>query len=226
MRPRWPCLPRRPADGRGPRAAATVTDRTHRASVVARIECYTQRASVKALSQRDQASLVPGPQSRRVAQVVMRRNLAPTRLPVDVMNPPLRRVVHERNLAASTASSPTAPSPTTATVLPGPASAATAPNQPVHAGRRHANDRARVVGSPERTDHELAPSYRLYLGALPHLHGGPAPVRRFLPELIDLIWTRRIDPGKVFDLELPLDEVAAGYEAMDQRRAIKVLLHP
>jgi threonine dehydrogenase-like Zn-dependent dehydrogenase len=51
-------------------------------------------------------------------------------------------------------------------------------------------------------------------------------VRRFLPELIDLIWTRRIDPGKVFDLELPLDEVAAGYEAMDQRRAIKVLLHP
>jgi hypothetical protein len=173
MRPRWPCLPRRPADGRGPRAAATVTDRTHRASVVARIECYTQRASVKALSQRDQASLVPGPQSRRVAQVVMRRNLAPTRLPVDVMNPPLRRVVHERNLAASTASSPTAPSPTTATVLPGPASAATAPNQPVHAGRRHANDRARVVGSPERTDHELAPSYRLYLGALRISTEGP-----------------------------------------------------
>jgi hypothetical protein len=59
-----------------------------------------------------------------------------------------------------------------------------------------------------------------------HLHGGPGPVRRFLPELIDLIWNRRIDPGKVFDLELPLDEAAAGYEAMDERRAIKVLLHP
>jgi threonine dehydrogenase-like Zn-dependent dehydrogenase len=59
-----------------------------------------------------------------------------------------------------------------------------------------------------------------------HLHGGPAPVRRFLPELIDLIWNRRIDPGRVFDLELPLERAAAGYEAMDQRRAIKVLLHP
>ena len=48
-----------------------------------------------------------------------------------------------------------------------------------------------------------------------HLHGGPAPVRRFLPDLIDLIWNRRIDPGKVFDLELPLDQAADGYQAMD-----------
>jgi threonine dehydrogenase-like Zn-dependent dehydrogenase len=59
-----------------------------------------------------------------------------------------------------------------------------------------------------------------------HLHGGPAPVRRFLPELIELIWNRRIDPGKVFDLELPLEQAAKGYQAMDQRQAIKVLLHP
>jgi threonine dehydrogenase-like Zn-dependent dehydrogenase len=59
-----------------------------------------------------------------------------------------------------------------------------------------------------------------------HLFGGPAPVRRFLPELIDLIWNRKIDPGKVFDLELPLAEVAEGYRAMDERRAIKVLLRP
>ena len=57
-----------------------------------------------------------------------------------------------------------------------------------------------------------------------HLHGGPAPVRRFLPELIDLIWSREIDPGKVFDLVLPLAEVAEGYRAMDERRAIKTLL--
>ncbi|MGH2773926.1 MAG: zinc-dependent alcohol dehydrogenase family protein [Actinomycetota bacterium] len=57
-----------------------------------------------------------------------------------------------------------------------------------------------------------------------HLHGGPAPVRQYLPELIDLIWSGRIEPGKVFDLELPLEEAATGYEAMDQRRAIKVLL--
>jgi threonine dehydrogenase-like Zn-dependent dehydrogenase len=59
-----------------------------------------------------------------------------------------------------------------------------------------------------------------------HLHGGPAPVRRFLPQLVDLIWSRRIDPGKVFDLELPLEQTAAGYQAMDERRAIKVLLRP
>ena len=59
-----------------------------------------------------------------------------------------------------------------------------------------------------------------------HLHGGPAPVRRFLPALIDLIWNRTIDPGKVFDLELPLDQVAEGYRAMDERRAIKTLLRP
>ncbi|GAA4693624.1 zinc-dependent alcohol dehydrogenase family protein [Promicromonospora umidemergens] len=57
-----------------------------------------------------------------------------------------------------------------------------------------------------------------------HLHGGPAPVRRFLPELIQLIWDRTIDPGKVFDLTLPLDEAAEGYRAMDERRATKVLL--
>ncbi len=59
-----------------------------------------------------------------------------------------------------------------------------------------------------------------------HLHGGPAPVRRFLPELIDLIWNRQIDPGKVFDLSLPLEQAAEGYQAMDQRRAIKTLLRP
>jgi threonine dehydrogenase-like Zn-dependent dehydrogenase len=57
-----------------------------------------------------------------------------------------------------------------------------------------------------------------------HLHGGPAPVRRYLPELIDLIWSRKIDPGKVFDLTLPLERVAEGYRAMDERRAIKTLL--
>jgi threonine dehydrogenase-like Zn-dependent dehydrogenase len=58
------------------------------------------------------------------------------------------------------------------------------------------------------------------------LHGGPAPVRRFLPELIDLIWQRTIDPGVVFDLELPLEQAAEGYRAMDERRAIKTLLWP
>ena len=59
-----------------------------------------------------------------------------------------------------------------------------------------------------------------------HLHGGPAPVRRFLPELVNLIWNRTIDPGKVFDLTPPLEQAAEGYRAMDERRAIKVLLQP
>jgi threonine dehydrogenase-like Zn-dependent dehydrogenase len=58
------------------------------------------------------------------------------------------------------------------------------------------------------------------------LHGGPAPVRRFLPELIELVWERKVNPGKVFDLTLPLDQVAEGYRAMDERRAIKALLRP
>ncbi|CAM5437661.1 IMP dehydrogenase [Streptomyces coeruleorubidus] len=57
-----------------------------------------------------------------------------------------------------------------------------------------------------------------------HTEGGPAPVRRFLPDLIQLIWDRKIDPGKVFDLTLPLEEAAEGYKAMDERRATKVLL--
>lgn len=56
------------------------------------------------------------------------------------------------------------------------------------------------------------------------LLGGPAPVRRFLPELIDLIMTDQIDPGVVFDLTLPLEQAAEGYKAMDERRATKVLL--
>ena len=56
--------------------------------------------------------------------------------------------------------------------------------------------------------------------------GGPAPVRRFLPDLIERIVDRRIDPGKVFDLTLPLEQAAEGYAAMDERRAIKSLLLP
>jgi threonine dehydrogenase-like Zn-dependent dehydrogenase len=58
------------------------------------------------------------------------------------------------------------------------------------------------------------------------LHGGPAPVRRYLPQLIDLVFGGTINPGKVFDLVLPLDQVADGYRAMDERRAIKTLLRP
>jgi threonine dehydrogenase-like Zn-dependent dehydrogenase len=58
------------------------------------------------------------------------------------------------------------------------------------------------------------------------LRGGPAPVRAYLPDLLDRVWNGHIDPGRVFDLTLPLDQVAEGYAAMDQRRAIKTLLRP
>ena len=67
------------------------------------------------------------------------------------------------------------------------------------------------------------PGDELFFSAV-HLHGGPAPVRRFLPELLQLICDRQINPGQVFDLELPLAEAAEGYQAMDERRAIKAFL--
>lgn len=56
------------------------------------------------------------------------------------------------------------------------------------------------------------------------LLGGPAPVRRYLPYLMELVLSRTINPGKVFDLEIPLADVAEGYRAMDERRAIKTML--
>ncbi|TCC44341.1 IMP dehydrogenase [Kribbella capetownensis] len=72
--------------------------------------------------------------------------------------------------------------------------------------------------------HDVAiPGDELFMAGV-HIHGGPAPVRQYLPELIQLIWDRKIDPGKVFDLTLPLDRAAEGYQAMDQRTATKVLL--
>ena len=74
--------------------------------------------------------------------------------------------------------------------------------------------------------HDVELSGRPLFFSLVHLHGGPAPVRRFLPGLIDLIWDGTIDPGRVFDLELPLDQAPEAYRAMDERRAIKVLLRP
>src|ERR671921_2078373 len=66
------------------------------------------------------------------------------------------------------------------------------------------------------------PGIELFFAGI-HALGGPAPVRRYLPDLIQLVWDRAIDPGKVFDLTLPLEEAAKGYKAMDQRRATKVL---
>jgi threonine dehydrogenase-like Zn-dependent dehydrogenase len=71
--------------------------------------------------------------------------------------------------------------------------------------------------------HVAIPGDELFMAGV-HIHGGPAPVRQYLPQLIQLIWERTINPGQVFDLALPLEEAAKGYQAMDQRTATKVLL--
>jgi threonine dehydrogenase-like Zn-dependent dehydrogenase len=76
------------------------------------------------------------------------------------------------------------------------------------------------VGVPHGV--ELSGGY--LFSAQKNLLGGPAPVRRFLPDLIDLVLDRKINPGKVFDHAVPLADVAEGYRAMDERRAIKTLL--
>jgi threonine dehydrogenase-like Zn-dependent dehydrogenase len=79
------------------------------------------------------------------------------------------------------------------------------------------------VGFVGLTHDVHVPGDELFFSAV-HVHGGPAPVRRFLTEHVELIANGDIEPGKVFDLALPLDEVAEGYRAMDERRAIKTLL--
>jgi threonine dehydrogenase-like Zn-dependent dehydrogenase len=78
------------------------------------------------------------------------------------------------------------------------------------------------VGVPHGVQLDLADLFSTHV----HLHGGPAPVRRYLPELINMVLNEKINPGKVFDLVLPLDRVFEGYQAMDERRAIKTFLKP
>jgi threonine dehydrogenase-like Zn-dependent dehydrogenase len=78
------------------------------------------------------------------------------------------------------------------------------------------------VGVPHVADLPQAHMFWKNVG----LRGGPAPVRAYLPDLLERVWDGRIQPGKVFDLTLPLDHVAEAYAAMDQRRSIKTLLRP
>ncbi|SDB81123.1 Threonine dehydrogenase [Raineyella antarctica] len=88
----------------------------------------------------------------------------------------------------------------------------------------HARPGAMVgfVGVPHDSDPSIATMFARNVG----LRGGMAPVRNYLPELLPLVLDGSIDPGRVFDLTLPLDQVAEAYAAMDERRAIKVLLRP
>ena len=78
------------------------------------------------------------------------------------------------------------------------------------------------VGVPHGVELDAADLFFRHVRLL----GGPAPVRRYLPDLIDRVVNGEMNPGKVFDLTLPLPQVADGYRAMDERRAIKTLLRP
>ena len=78
------------------------------------------------------------------------------------------------------------------------------------------------VGAPHGVELPVRRMFERNIG----LAGGMAPVRAYLPDLLERVLERRIDPGRVFDLTLPLGDVAEGYRAMDERRATKVLLQP
>ena len=78
------------------------------------------------------------------------------------------------------------------------------------------------VGVPHVTDIPQEHMFWKNVG----LRGGPAPVRAYLPDLLQRVWDGRIEHGKVFDLTLPLEPVGEGYAAMDERRAIKTRLTP
>lgn len=97
---------------------------------------------------------------------------------------------------------------------------AEAMQQALHSARPGGN--VGFVGVP----HEVAVDGQELFFSHVGLRGGPAPVRRYLPDLVDRVLSGGIDPGKVFDLTLPLDQVAEGYRAMDERRAVKALLKP
>ncbi|WP_063045204.1 zinc-dependent alcohol dehydrogenase family protein [Nocardia pseudovaccinii] len=92
--------------------------------------------------------------------------------------------------------------------------------QALHATRPGGN--VGIVGVPHDVAIDGVELFFSHVG----LRGGPAPVRGYLPDLIDRVLDGRINPGKVFDLTLPLEQVAEGYKAMDERRAVKALLRP
>ncbi|HEX4791583.1 MAG TPA: zinc-dependent alcohol dehydrogenase family protein [Actinospica sp.] len=93
-------------------------------------------------------------------------------------------------------------------------------SQALHATRPGGN--VGFVGVPHDVEIPATELFYSHVG----MRGGPAPVRAFLPDLVERVWDGRIEPGRVFDLELPLDRAAEAYRAMDERRAVKVLLKP
>ncbi len=87
-------------------------------------------------------------------------------------------------------------------------------------GSARAGSTVGFVGVPHGVDLPIRKMFSKNVG----LAGGVAPVRRYLPELLELVTSGKVDPGLVFDARMPLADVAEGYRAMDERRAIKVYL--
>jgi hypothetical protein len=79
------------------------------------------------------------------------------------------------------------------------------------------------VGVPQ--EETLPGSLPAFFGNL-HITGGPAPVRAYLDELLPEVLEGRIDPGRVFDRSVGLDDVPDGYRAMAEREAIKIMVRP
>jgi hypothetical protein len=77
------------------------------------------------------------------------------------------------------------------------------------------------VGVPQD---EMMPASRPAFYKNVTVSGGPAPVRAYIEELLPDVLEGRIEPGRVFDRVVPLDEVPAGYRAMNDREAIKVMI--
>ena len=87
-------------------------------------------------------------------------------------------------------------------------------------GSARAGSTVGFVGVPHGVDVPIPRMLRKNIG----LAGGVAPVRKHLPELLELVTSGTVDPGLVFDARMPLEQVSEGYRAMDERRAIKVFL--
>jgi threonine dehydrogenase-like Zn-dependent dehydrogenase len=80
------------------------------------------------------------------------------------------------------------------------------------------------VGAPQYEDAPVG--FGSLFGRNITLTGGPAPVRAYIEELLPEILDGRLEPGKVFDRTVSLDGVPAGYQAMDDRDALKVMVAP
>ena len=79
------------------------------------------------------------------------------------------------------------------------------------------------VGVPQYTD---GPVGRVLFSRNVTLTGGVAPTRAYIDELLPGVLDGSVDPGRVFDTVLPLEQGPEGYAAMDERRALKVMLRP